>query len=418
MITDLIYRCPLCGCFDWFEDNGCRGCQAKVDGMSRTTLTINGQKQALAHWYDRVLGFDLVADPNGEILCSRAVRLSAEAVGGRYLGLGGIRAVHYTRRPLDTGRLVLSRDRMTFIGNGSRRSILLDSMVSLTIESNTVIVVTREDGPLFFDFLEESGKKWEDCLRQTLARHHAPRRIAEFFPRLRFDDSPKKAVPGGQCPGRVKPLETADGGREPVFVYGVVRFVGRIILKKCLPLTIEGMENIPAKGAAVMLANHSSFLDSILLEAFFPRHIWFMTKNSQYSHPLLFWFLRLARSFPVRRYTVDPQAVRNAMGIIRRGHLLGIFPEGERNWDGRMLPFKRGTMRLVLALGKPLIPVGISGAYGLMPRWTHSISRLPVTIRIGAPMAIRPIPAPAQTEADIDWITGAVRNAIGKLVEP
>ena len=417
MITDLFYRCPLCGLFDWLADRECRGCPARVDGMSRTTLTINGQKQPLAHWYDRVLGFDLAADPNGEILRSRAVRLSAEAVGGKYLGLGGIRAVHYTRRPLDTGQLVLSRDRMTFMGTGPYRSILFDSMVSLTIESNTVIVVTREDGPLFFDFLEESGKKWEDCLRQALARHHDPRRIVEFFPRLRFDDALKIATQGRQRPGRMTPPAPVDGRREPVFVYGVVRFLGRIILKNCLPLTIKGMENIPAKGAAVMLANHSSFLDSILLEAFFPRHIWFMTKNSQYRHPLLFWFLRLARSFPVRRYTVDPQAIRNAMGIVRRGHLLGIFPEGERNWDGRMLPFKRGTMRLVLALGKPVIPVGISGAYGLMPRWTHTIARVPVTIRIGAPMAIRKIPASAQTEADIDWITRSLRHRIQCLVE-
>ena len=245
-----------------------------------------------------------------------------------------------------------------------------------------------------------------------------PGGFQNFFPRLRFDDAPKIASPGRRRRDLVKRSKPVDGGREPVFVYHMVRFVGRVILKKFLPLTLVGMENIPAKGGAVLLANHSSFLDSIILEAFLPRHIWFMTKNSQYRHPLLFWFLRLARSFPVRRYTVDAQAVRNAMGIVGRGHLLGIFPEGERNWDGRMLPFKRGTMRLVLALGKPVIPVGISGAYGLMPRWTHAIARLPVTVRMGPPIAIRQIPAAAQTEADIDWITGLIRSTIGKLVDP
>ena len=150
--------------------------------MSRTTLTINGRRRSLAHWYDRVLGFDLVADPGGVILQSRAVCLSVEAVSGKYLGLEGIRAVHYTRRPLETGQLVLRTDRLIFEGTGSHRHVLLQSMVSLTIESNTVIVVTREDGPLFFDFLEESGKKWEDCLRHVLERHHEPRRISEFFP--------------------------------------------------------------------------------------------------------------------------------------------------------------------------------------------------------------------------------------------
>jgi 1-acyl-sn-glycerol-3-phosphate acyltransferase len=147
-----------------------------------------------------------------------------------------------------------------------------------------------------------------------------------------------------------------------------------------------------------------------------PRHIWFMAKNSEYKGLFMTWFLGLARSFPVRRYTVDVQAVRNAIRVLQGGHILGIFPEGERNWDNRMLPFKRGTMRLVLALGVPVIPVGISGAYGLMPRWTHRVTRVPVQIRFGAPVSIAPVAAAAQTEADIAVVTEKLRGCIQDLI--
>ena len=91
----------------------------------------------------------------------------------------------------------------------------------------------------------------------------------------------------------------------------------------------------------------------------------------------------MAGAFPVRRYQTDVVAVRNALRVLQKGHLLGVFPEGERSWDGQMLPFKQGTLRLMLAAGKPIIPVGISGIYELMPRWTHRIKRVPVRIKRG-----------------------------------
>jgi len=164
------------------------------------------------------------------------------------------------------------------------------------------------------------------------------------------------------------------------------------------------------------MGNHSSFLDAIIIEALTPRNIWFMTKNSEYKNRFMTWFLGLAKSFPVRRYTVDVQAVRNAIRVVQGGHILGVFPEGERNWADRMLPLKRGTMRLVLALGVPVIPVGISGAYGLMPRWTHRVKRVPVHVRLGARVRIDPVSLASQTEADIAAVTAKVRGAIQELV--
>ena len=88
----------------------------------------------------------------------------------------------------------------------------------------------------------------------------------------------------------------------------------------------------------------------------------------------------------------------------------------KRSWDGRLLPFKHGAMGLVLALGQPVIPVGISGAYELMPRWTSKIKRTPVTIRIGQPTNFDPIPIPEQTKDDIERASAKLKSCFLDLI--
>jgi 1-acyl-sn-glycerol-3-phosphate acyltransferase len=179
---------------------------------------------------------------------------------------------------------------------------------------------------------------------------------------------------------------------------------------------IQGLENIPDTGAAVLLSNHTSFMDSIILGTFPKRHIWFMAKNSEYRNPLMTWAMIKARSFPVRRYTVDVAAVRNAIRVVRQGHILGVYPEGERCWDNSLLPLRFGAMRLALALGVPVIPVGISGAYELMPRWEDSLAKSKVRIRIGEPFELKHISGPRQTKKHVFEAREIVREKITSLL--
>jgi len=176
------------------------------------------------------------------------------------------------------------------------------------------------------------------------------------------------------------------------------------------------MENIPRAGAAILAANHVSFLDGILLGACLPRLTRFMTKNSQFSNPVIRMILRMGGAFPVRRYHTDVVAVRNALRVLEKGHLLGVFPEGERSWDGQMLPFKKGTLRLMLASGKAVIPVGVSGSYELMPRWAHSIKRVPVRINVGKPIWFASISIVDQTDEDVKLVDRQLRNVIQGLI--
>lgn len=417
MIQRFLYRCPLCGAEPWLQKGRCQGCGASVTvGRDRSTVTIAGRTDTVAGWSAAVRWLDRL--PEGG-LTSALVRVSGERREGLRPLAGGLAAVCYGRRPLGAARLRLSADRLDVDGlPGGPAAIGLDRIRAVTIESHTVIVDSRSHGVLFFDFPRGAGKRWEDALDRALARFHAPRQIREFCPRLRFAGDRSPAAPGSPGTGRraLKPLPCRRAS--PGFSFEAVRLLAGLLLQAVLPLRIEGRDHLPRQGPVILAANHSSFLDAILLAAIAPRPVAFMTKNSQFAHPALFHILRWAGAFPVRRYTTDPLAVRNALRILRRGRVLGLFPEGERCWDDRMQPFKRTTVRLMLAAGAPVVPVGIGGAYGLMPRWSTRIRRVPVAIRFGAPLHL-PVVAPEdQDDGLVETWRLRLQEAVAALKRP
>lgn len=412
MIGDLLYRCPSCGTFDWLEHDHCVCCKTRFRMVSRSLAEMGGEVRPLSDWYRKILRFPMPVAEDGAIITSNQVRLSREAQEGMYRGFAGITAYHYTRAPVDTGVLTLHREGLKFSGAMGSIDVPFSDLRGATIESNTVIIISARHGPLFYDFLEESGKKWEDFIRKSLQNRHATEEIVEFYPRIRFRSSLREipARAAGHMNLRVPDRTWYRRDASPLPV--ILKPLARSILKTLLTVEIDGLENIPRTGPAVLLPNHTSFLDSVILGFFTQRNIWFMAKNSEYRHSFMKWFLRHASSFPVRRYTIDVLAVRNAIRVVQHGHVMGIFPEGERTWDGELLPLRIGTVRLLLALGVPVVPVGITGAYELMPRWTSSIKRVPVRYAIGKPLALPHKPAPKQTRADIEAASNLLRSEI------
>jgi len=199
MIQRLLYRCPLCGAEPWLERGRCRGCGASIKvGPDRYTATIGGETDTVAGWYAAVRRLDRL--PEGG-LASALVRVSRESREKPRSLAGGLTAVFYGRRPLGQAKLRLLVDRLEVDGlPGGPDAIGLADVRAVTIESNTVIVDSRSRGVLFFDFPRGSGKRWEDALDQALERFHAPRKILEFCPRLRFPPKGRRPRPAGVAP--------------------------------------------------------------------------------------------------------------------------------------------------------------------------------------------------------------------------
>jgi len=416
VITNILYRCPECGGFEWLQQGHCRHCHVLVDVLSRKKVAVNGKPGCIAFWYARVKAHALPGGSEGKILESGPIRLSRETQEGYFKGLSGVHAVLHGRQCVDAGCLSLHRNRLIYEGESLKIEIAFKSISSVTIESNTVIVDRKDGRTLYFDFLEESGKKWEDCIQQAIAEFYHPAEIVEFCPKIRiFEDHDRTEKKHGQFN---KTRKAAEPFHEKDVTLGIIflRYLVGFLARSLLDMQMTGLENIPRKGPAILAANHVSLLDGIILGACLPRLVRFMTKNSPFNHQMIRAILKTAGAFPVMRYRTDVVAVRNAWRVLQNNHLLGVFPEGERSWDGRMLPFKKGTLRLMLAAGKPIIPVGISGIYELMPRWTHRIKRVPVRINVGKPIWFDPISIVDQTEEDVRLADRQLGEAIKRLI--
>ena len=148
-----------------------------------------------------------------------------------------------------------------------------------------------------------------------------------------------------------------------------------------------GLDRLPRRGPCVLVPNHQSVLDPLLLQGNLPRAVDSMTKSTQFTRGFFRWVLPRVHAFPVRRYRVDAQSVRVLLRRLEEGRVVCVYPEGERSWDGRIQPFRKGTLRLLLRAGVPVIPVGIDGTYDAWPRWASSPrkGRL-VRVRLGEPI--------------------------------
>jgi 1-acyl-sn-glycerol-3-phosphate acyltransferase len=155
----------------------------------------------------------------------------------------------------------------------------------------------------------------------------------------------------------------------PVF-YFMMKFVllGPILRLLYRPRA-RGLENIPS-GPAILAANHQSFLDDLLLPLVIPkRKVVFLAKADYFDKWYLRWFFKGANVIPVRREnsSASQAALDAAVGALRQGALVGIFPEGTRSPDGKLYRGKTGVARMALEARVPIVPVAIFGTFEALP---------------------------------------------------
>ncbi len=203
-----------------------------------------------------------------------------------------------------------------------------------------------------------------------------------------------------------------------MILYRTARALAGVYFRTILKLRLEGTENVPAEGGVLIVTNHQSNLDPLLLHTYNARLIFTLTKSSAFRTPVMRWIGPRVGAFPTRRYQVDPQAVRQALRYLEEGKVVGVFPEGERSWDAQLKKLRPGTVRLMLKAGVPVIPCGIVGTYEVWPRWGSMKwfrmvpGRSPVTIRYGEPLHFGRHDDRASREAALPEATKRVEDAL------
>ena len=178
----------------------------------------------------------------------------------------------------------------------------------------------------------------------------------------------------------------AKRGLAKVLWYGWLQVVCRLIAVVCLRVRCRGRELVPATGGGLVLSNHQSHLDPVLVGLACDRRLNFLARQTLFGFPPLRWLISSLDAIPIDREGSGLGGLKETLKRLKRDELVLMFPEGTRTPDGEVQPFKPGFCALARRAGVPLLPVGLDGAFGSWPRWRLLPRPDVVHIQFGRPL--------------------------------
>lgn len=200
----------------------------------------------------------------------------------------------------------------------------------------------------------------------------------------------------------------AGGSLASRLFYSVVRNILVFLCVAFTRLTIHGRENIPATGAFVLAPVHRSNIDSPLASAVTRRRMRFMGKDSLWRRKPVGWVLSALGGFPVTRGTADREALKRCIAVLEGGEPLVLFPEGTRQSGPVIQPLFDGAAYVAVKAGVPIVPVGIGGSEGVMPKGSRMIRPRKCVMIVGEPIV-------AATDSEGRVPRSAVRDVTERL---
>lgn len=150
----------------------------------------------------------------------------------------------------------------------------------------------------------------------------------------------------------------------------LMRFLSWVLVRALYRLDTRGIDNVPDEGAALIVCNHVSYMDALILSAAIPRPVRFVMYYRIFNIPVMRWIFRQAKAIPIAGAKEDPALMQHAFDEIERalddGQLVGIFPEGGLTRDGDIAAFKAGLERILAERPVPVIPMALCGMWASM----------------------------------------------------
>jgi 1-acyl-sn-glycerol-3-phosphate acyltransferase len=148
----------------------------------------------------------------------------------------------------------------------------------------------------------------------------------------------------------------------------LLRFVAFVFTRFIYRFKVQGEEHIPVQGAAILVCNHVSYVDAVVMMAASPRPIRFIMDHRIFATPVLGWLFKLGKAIPIAPQKEDPAAYERAFAAARQvldeGDLLAIFPEGGITRDGSLGEFKGGIMKILQTHPVPVVPLALRNLWG------------------------------------------------------
>ena len=175
---------------------------------------------------------------------------------------------------------------------------------------------------------------------------------------------------------------------EAPIVWKLAQTLVRVWTSVFFDLKVYGLNNIPRTGGVLMVTNHQSLLDPMLLGVRVQRPMSYMAKSELFGHKTFAWLIRSLGAFPVRQGTGDVGAIKETVNRLKEGRMLNIFPEGGRTESGEIGPMQPGVALVVRRAGVPIVPVAIDGSYQAWPKGKKYFHRHPIRMVYGPPIDV------------------------------
>jgi len=153
-------------------------------------------------------------------------------------------------------------------------------------------------------------------------------------------------------------------------------------------------EHLDVPGGAVVVCNHESFLDPPLAGVAFDEPLHFLARKTLFDNPVGGPIIRSWQAFPVDQDRPDPGSLKKLIRLLRAGEKVLLFPEGERCWDGKLLPGQPGVGLIVAKAKVPVIPVRLFGTHQALPRGGKMLHPAEITLVCGPTWHYDPIHYP------------------------
>jgi 1-acyl-sn-glycerol-3-phosphate acyltransferase len=378
MSHPFIFLCPACKEEDTINKNSCGNCGVKLiintDYLSiddriwtfsellswmNSQITIN---QTDEKRQQKFIDFTFPEEPNR---ISKSASLRQGIVQIKYCATNKIFS-RTIEKPIEItkGQLVLLNSKFYFYSKRQLRAFDYQDLTCVTTNGNYFVFKIKYQQFYQIKFQHESPLKYEVIFQKILNQYYLLDRIQEFQPKIRLKNvvDRKKII---QIP---KPKKI----RFSFWIYLIRIFLINLLKLFFLVSTrisITGKQNFPSYKPYFVLANHQSVLDPFFILAYLSSEVAFLTKSTSFIHWYEKLFLKLGRGIPTTRYQTDPMVVLNIRQVLSLGIPIGIFPEGERCWDGQRQKFKVSVIKLLAATRQPIVPIVLKNTFGLLPRW-------------------------------------------------
>ncbi len=183
----------------------------------------------------------------------------------------------------------------------------------------------------------------------------------------------------------VEPVAGARGEQRPV--YRVSHWACCAWFLLLHRIRVIGATNVPRTGGVLLLANHQSFFDPILVGLPLPRECHYMARDTLFANPAFARFIRTYNAYPIRRGRSDVAGIKETLRRLRGGGAVVTFPEGTRTCDGTIGPMQPGAVVVARRARVPVVPVLILGAFEVWPRHRRLPRPGPILVAYDRPLS-------------------------------